>query len=383
MPKVNPDILIWARMSAGLTPAEACKKLQIKERRLEEIESGKTAPTRRQLVNMSEKYRRPLLTFYLSKQPQETDKGQDYRTLPGGKLPDSEALLDALLRNVIARQGLVRAALEDAEEDEPIAFVGSASIRDGIEQVVDMIEDSLQFSAKIFHDEKTVNDAFSSLRSAAERAGVFVLLMGNLGTHHTDIDPEVFRGFALSDKIAPFVVINEKDSKAAWSFTLLHELTHIFLGETAISGYEGDAAVERFCDAVAARFLLQPADLAAIDTSNIKQLLASVTSFAQNRNVSRKMIAYNLLNNGHISRRLYQQLSSRFDEDRIAEMAARKERGGAADYYVVRRHRAGHGLVSFVKRMVSDGRLSSVKAGTVLGVKPTAVRRTVNQSNPA
>ena len=70
--------------------------------------------------------------------------------------------------------------------------------------------------------------------------------MGNLGTHHTDIDVRIFRGFALADDVAPFVVINEKDSRAAWSFTLLHELVHILLGETGISGYNSNAEIERF-----------------------------------------------------------------------------------------------------------------------------------------
>ena len=35
---------------------------------------------------------------------------------------------------------------------------------------------------------------------------------GNLGSHHTDLEVEVFRGFALADDFAPFVVVNPKDS---------------------------------------------------------------------------------------------------------------------------------------------------------------------------
>ena len=85
--------------------------------------------------------------------------------------------------------------------------------------------------------------------------------MGNLGSHHSDIDARVFRGFALADPVAPFVVVNEKDSRTAWSFTLLHELAHLWLGQTGVSGYDGEAEVEKFCDAVAARFLLDPQEL--------------------------------------------------------------------------------------------------------------------------
>ena len=49
MPKVNPDILRWARKTAGLTPEEATKKLQLREargvsavNRLASLESGES-----------------------------------------------------------------------------------------------------------------------------------------------------------------------------------------------------------------------------------------------------------------------------------------------------------------------------------------------------
>ncbi len=70
----------------------------------------------------------------------------------------------------------------------------------------------------------------------AKRAGVLVLVLGNLGSHHTDLGVEVFRGFSLADDLVPFVVVNPKDSAAARCFTLLHELAHLWVGEPGISG---------------------------------------------------------------------------------------------------------------------------------------------------
>jgi Zn-dependent peptidase ImmA (M78 family) len=204
-----------------------------------------------------------------------------------------------------------------------------------------------------------------------------VLLLGNLGTYHTDIDPRDFRGFALADRVAPFVVINENDSRAAWSFTLLHELAHIWLGETGVSGYEGEARIERFCDGVAARFLLDPAELAelrVVEADNLDELMDRIGEFAGARNLSRKMLAYNLLRSNLISAKTYRSLSDKLDEERTAQKAG----GGAADYYTVRRHRIGPGLVSLVRRMVAGGALSTTQAGRVLGVKPTAVARLVD-----
>jgi Zn-dependent peptidase ImmA (M78 family)/transcriptional regulator with XRE-family HTH domain len=384
MPKVNPDILTWARESAGLSLDEAAAKLGLSgPDRLEALERGEQNPTRRQLVRMSEKYHRPLLTFYLANPPQRSNKGQDFRTLPEGEVPDEEALLDALLRDVLARQGLVRAALEEVEEDQTLPFVGSARMRDGVDPLVASLRKVLGVSLDEFRRQKTTTDAFKVLRAGAERAGAFVLLAGNLGSHHTNLDARVFRGFALADRVAPFVVVNENDSRAAWSFTLLHELAHVWLGETGVSGYEGEAEIERFCDEVAARFLLDPVELASVrarEVDNLDDFKARIGEFAGARNLSRKMVAYNLLRSNLITARMYRSLSDEFD----AERAQKPDRGaGSPDYYTVRRHRVGPGLVDLIRRMVAGGALSTTKAGRVLGVKPTAVDRLVDGGRAA
>jgi len=390
MPKVNPQILKWTREAASLSLEEAAQKLGMSgdgaAERLEAIEGGDKDPTRPMLVRMSEKYRRPLLTFYLLGPPKKSDKGRDFRTLPEAPPTGTEALLDALLRDLHARQGLVRAALKEAEEDEPLGFVGSARITDGVNSLVESIRQTLDVSLEDFRQQRTIDDAFKLLRAGAERAGVFVLLMGNLGSHHTDIDVRAFRGFALADAVAPFIVINEKDSRAAWSFTLLHELAHIWLGQTGISGYDGEEEVERFCDAVAARYLLDPQELQQIGAAaSIKpnELSDRIGEFANERNLSRKMVAYNLWRAGAISAVAYRRLSDSFDVERRALQAKGRESEGGADYYVVRRHRVGSALLELVRRMVAGGALSTVKAGRVLGVKPTNVDRLVANDHVA
>ena len=385
MPRIAPQVLIWARETAGLSVEAAAKKLGVSAQRLAAFEAAEREPTRQQIVAMSKRYHRPLLAFYLPKPPNDAEQPRDFRSLPERPPPGSEALVTALIRDVLARQYLVKSALEELEEDKRLSFVGSMRVADGIDAAVAALQSLLKVTRDDFRAQKSADSAFSILRSGAERAGVFVLLMGNLGTHHTDIDVRIFRGFALADDVAPFVVINEKDSRAAWSFTLLHELVHILLGETGISGYNSNAEIERFCDSVAAGFLLSPAELAQIelaDRPGLRVLSDRISAFSNTRNLSRKMVAYNLLRANLISSAAYQELSSSFDAERLRRKEEEDKEGGP-NYYVVRRHRLGSGLIDAVDRMISAGALSTPKAGLVLGVKPTNVYQLIAQGKAA
>jgi hypothetical protein len=63
--------------------------------------------------------------FYLNQPPKTGDRGQDFRTLPGEDRYNPE--LDALIRDIKSRQGLVRSILED-DEAERLTFVGAATM---------------------------------------------------------------------------------------------------------------------------------------------------------------------------------------------------------------------------------------------------------------
>jgi Zn-dependent peptidase ImmA (M78 family)/transcriptional regulator with XRE-family HTH domain len=378
MPKINPEIITWARETAGLSLEDAARAIglsgQQPSERLAEIERGEREPTRRQLGEMARKYRRPLLTFYLPARPQPGRPTHDFRTLPEREA-GGEAVLDAILRDVKARQAIVVGALEDSDHLEPLPFVGAANLQDGSGDLAKRMEGVLRFTRAEFRAARNVTEAFKALRDACEAAGVYVILMGNLGSFHSALSPKVFRGFAMADEFAPFIVINENDARSAWAFTLLHELAHILLGASGISGYGSDEALERTCDAAAAQFLVTDNELRGLagHARNPAELKAAIGDFANVRKVSRTMLAYNLWRVGVIPWALFQDLAAAFTAER--EEAKEDRAKGQVDYYVVRRHRIGRALIHFVNRMVADGVLSSISAGRVLGVKPTAVGR--------
>lgn len=388
MPRVNPEILRWARETAKLTPEEAVKKILLAPARgvsavdrLAALEKGEDTPSRPMLVKMAKQYRRPLLTFYLSAPPQRGDRGQDFRTLPEGHTVTDEALLDALLRDVQARQSMVRAVLEDEDEATVLPFVGSMKMTDGAPAILTSIRKTLQVSLSEFRSQATLEGAFGLLRDAAEAVGVFVLLRGNLGSYHTDIDLQTFRGFALADPVAPFVIINSQDAKGARSFTLLHELVHVWLGQTGVSGEGGELEIEEFCNGIAGEFLFPMAEFKELrfrETTDLEALEPQINAYAKKYNVSSTMIAYKLYQTGAIDKGAWNHFRTTFYDKRQEylhrEKERRKKQKGGPNANVVDGHRLGSGLLSLVDRMMNVGALTTTKAGKVLGVKGQRVQ---------
>lgn len=390
---VNPAILRWARETAGFGLEDAARKIALPRtkaltavERLEALESGDAAPTRALLVRMAKQYRRPLLTFYLSDVPEKGDRGNDYRTLPDGYDSTDDAILDALIRGIRARQSMLRAALEDEEEAEELPFIGSKRMSDGVQDVVTSIRETLPLTLDEFRQAQSADEAFKKLRTAVESLGIYVVLAGNLGSYHTAIELRTFRGFALSDPVAPFIVMNDQDARAAWSFTLLHELTHLWLGQTGVSGGYAELAVEQFCNDVAGEYLLPGNELLTFELPAESELADSITEFANERNVSRSMVAYKLYRLRRVERNVWLRLSTHFREEWLAGRETRRERSrnqeGGPNYYAVRRHRVGNALLTVVERMMRAGTLTTTKAGTILDVKAKNVQSLLSVGEP-
>jgi Zn-dependent peptidase ImmA (M78 family) len=379
MSAIQPEILTWARETARLSLDDAARAVGLKAaygvsgaERLAKLEDGKVEPPRPLLEKMAKAYRRPLLVFYLSAPPKKGHRGQDFRTLPGRDLDNPE--LDALIRDIKGRQGLVRSILED-EEEESVDFVGTATMDVPAKALAVRVAQRFDIDLRRYRAEKTVEAAFSYLRAKIEDGGVFVLLLGNLGSHHTNIPVEIFRGFAIADKLAPMIVINDQDTKSAWSFTAMHELVHLWLGSTGISGTDTTDKIEQYCNDVAGEILLPAEELKVFsDVSSFDTAVKDITAFAARWRVSRSMVAFKLYRTGKISHAAWSRLNAEFHDDFLAfkqkESEQKKASDNGPDYYVVRRHRIGTALLGLVRRALDDGNLTYTKAGRVLGVKP-------------
>jgi len=394
MPNINHLILSWARDTAELSLEGAAHKLHIAdgksssaEEKLLAYENGVVSPSRSLLLRMSKVYRRPILTFYLNKPPLIGDRGEDFRTLPDSFEGVENVYVDVLIREIKARQSVIRETLIDEDEELKLDFVGKNTHDQGVQKITETLQNLLNFDLDEFRSQKNYGDAFKLLRNQVEEAGVFVLLQGNLGSHHTNIGVTAFRGFALSDDIAPFIIINDRDAKSAWSFTLLHEMAHLALGKTGVSGAYAEKKIEKLCNEVASEFLLSSDEFSNFNPSslNFEVIREEVSSYAYSKKISSSHIAYRLYLRGSIDKSLWEKLSdyfhARWIEQRGKLKIKNQDQEGGPSYYVVRQYKLG-ALVSLVRRFTYSGALSTTKAGMLLNVRPLKVHRLFDVGQP-
>lgn len=398
--QINPNLLAWARETAGLSPEAAATKLGLKttakataSEKLLEAERGERQVGRGLLQKAAAAYQRPLVTFYLPNPPSRGERGQDFRVASGARSPRNDAMLDALVRDVRARQQLVREVLADDEDFRSLPFVGTSRVGDGAIKVAAGIRSELGVTVEDQRRAKNPAAMFSLLRSAAEKTGVFVLLLGDLGSHHSDLGDDIFRGFALADKIAPFVVINDNDAVTARSFSLIHELAHIWIGASGVSGpLQGlpESVVERFCNEVAGEFLLPSEGLSVVsegeglDAAHALELSNEVSNTWK---VSQGVVVYRLMANGwitdEVSAALFRLFAERWRVERQRAKDSRETDDSGPSFYIVRRSRLGAGLLSVVRRALQDDVLTHTKAARILGVAATRVDQLLQERRRA
>ena len=379
---INPEMLGWARKRAGFSLEKATKKIGLSLSTLTKMEGGERKPTRRQLDKIAKSYWCPLTVFYASQPPLPTKCGVDFRSseLVTTTTAEEQGRLDALVRDVYARQSIVKDVLEDDEDEEPRSFVGSLKDTGDIDAAVEAVKKILNLP-----DDKILD--FNELRERAHSIGVFVLLVGDLGHHSTRIDASVFRGFAIADPIAPFVIINNYDAEIARSFTLMHELTHVMIGKSGISGEVtiDDSQtelikIERFCNDVASHILLPAKSLTGINMLDDEATARStIEKLARKYKVSHSMIAYRLYRENLVVGEIYNHLRQVYkkmwqNQKKQEKQSQRNKGGGGPSFYTLRGNRIGNLLINFVRQSLNANEITYTKAEKILDIKAVSVR---------
>jgi Zn-dependent peptidase ImmA (M78 family) len=253
---IKPELLRWACERAGY----GTEALTHRFPHLPAWERNEAQPTFKQLEDFAKATHTAIGYLFLAEPPVEKVPIPDFRT-SGTETVESPSpdLLDTIYL-CQQRQEWYREFARFAG-DKPFSFVGSVGVAGDIVRIAETIRQALGFDLGARRKARTWTEALSQFIGQADEVGVLVMVNGVVGNNNRrKLDPDEFRGFALSDDLAPLVFINGADTKSAQMFTLAHELAHIWLGQSALSN-DGPVStpshsVEIWCNQVAAEILV-------------------------------------------------------------------------------------------------------------------------------
>jgi len=327
---VRCDLLLWACERAGRSVDALARQKSFSK--LPAWISGEERPTFKQLEKFAQATYTPFGYFFLPKPPEEYVPIPDLRTVGnqyrGHPSPD---LLDTMYI-CQQRQEWYRDFARSIGE-KPLPFVGSVSLESDVAEVARNIRQALGFNLEERREMPTWTEALRRFIQQADSFGIMVMVSGIVGSNtRRPLDPKEFRGFALSDPLAPLIFINGKDTKAAQMFTLAHELAHIWLGETALSDVGPvtmpSNKIEVWCNQVAAE-LLVPLSALREDHPSDNSLREELDRLARWFKVSTLVILRRLHDAGKLTRdELWQAYNE--EVDRLLAMS----KGGGGNFYL-------------------------------------------------
>lgn len=370
---INPSLLRWARERAGLDLTEAAVVANVKTEQLIAWESDESKPTFRQAQSLAQAFHAPFGYLFLATPPQEPIPVPDLRTQGGAEVPSPSINLLETLRSVLQRQAWYIEYMKDHER-QPLEFVGRFQLgANPIQVAADMRE---VLGVDIEHGQRTWDVYFRHLIEAAEEAGVLVMRSGIVGNNtHRKLDVGEFRGFAVSDPLAPVVFINSADAPAARLFTLMHELAHLWIGSTGISNAAPGSNMreEVMCNAVAGEFLAPRAQFLEFWNKLPENLTHRVGELARRFHVSTLVIMRRALDLGLVNQAAYaEHYRSALDEFNAQE-------GGGGNFY---RNAGAKNSQRFAHAVVNEalsGRMLLRDAGRLLGVQPNKIQEFAGQ----
>lgn len=320
-------------------------------------------PTLKQLEKFSNKLHVPFGYLLLQEPPEEILPIPFYRSI-AGNTKTSINVFDTIQILQRRQEWLKDYLLEN--EHEPLSFVGKFNIEASVDDIVKDIRNTLNLNDKWASGFKTWEDALNHLTEQIEEIGIVINFNGVVQNNtHRPISVKECRGFVLVDEIAPFMFVNNADAKAAQLFTLIHELAHIWLGESA--GFENqnmlpsNDPIEILCDKVAAEFLVPTEILQSIwlELNDIKKT-------AHFFKVSPIVIARRILDLGIYTKKKFFDFYNSYME----EFREKKERmGSGGDFYATAKKRISLAFAAHINNAVKTNQLLYRDAYKLTGLK--------------
>lgn len=365
---ISPDMLQWARERAGMEPESLLSRFA----KYEEWEAGETQPTLKQLENFAKAVHVPMGYLFLPEPPQERLPIPDFRTLDNRQVTRPSPNLLDMLYNCQERQAWYKEFAQITRQ-KPLEFIGSVNRSMKVEDIANQIRHTLKFDIVERSQCRTWEDALRLFIQQAEEVGILVMVSGVvLSNNNRKLDTQEFRGFALSDRLAPLVFINGSDSKSGQMFTLAHELAHLWLNSSGVSNasaapLNGFSKEEVWCNAVAAELLVPLKTLKPL-LQDDEALDKAVARLSKHFKVSTLVILRRLLDAKWLSRDEFDQAWQQ-ERARLREIAERSGSGG--DFYRTTISRVSRRFTQAIVTSTLEGQTLYRDAFRMLGVSKT------------
>lgn len=369
---INKEIITWAIIRSG----NELEDFYLKNPTVKAWIDGDKKPTVKQLESFTQKVHVPFGYMFLGKPPKEKIPIPFFRT--GAKSPKAEKIslnVYHTIQIIEERQNWLTEYLNTLGYDD-LDFVGRFDVNTPYKTIVNDIKKELGLSNDWASKFNNWEDTLNYLTIQIEKLGIIVTFNGVVeNNNRRPIKVSECRGFVLVNEKAPFLFINSADAKAAQMFTLIHELAHIWLGETA--GFDNkqmipaDDPIEILCDKIAAEFLVPEQYFRdKWKSSNDFKYLSKVFK------VSPIVIARRALDLQLISRKKFFDFYNAY----LSGLKQRKEtKSGGGNFYATAKKRISLRFAGFVNNAVQENNLLYRDAYRLTSLKGNTYDRFINE----
>jgi Zn-dependent peptidase ImmA (M78 family) len=327
---------------------------------LSEWMSGEKEPTVKQLEAFAKSVNVPFGYLFLEKAPKEEVPFPMFRGDAGLSNHFDLNVYDTV-NSLQLRQDWLEYYLQENEIDT-CKFIRSVTLKTPIGETVSKLRTMLGLQPRWAFGLIRTEAAVSKMTEAIEEAGIFVAYNGVVGNNtHRPISVSECRGFALVNNTAPYIFVNSGDAPTAQLFTLVHETVHIMLGISA-GHAEADTlshdANEKYCDMVAAEFLVPAVELKSVWNGDVKET-------AHKFRVSELVVARRAHDMGLLTNDEY---SAFWMEYRKRPIKKKERESGGGNFYRTSVKRVGRLFAIHVKNAVADRQLSYLDAYRLTGL---------------
>ena len=367
---INPTLITWAIARAGFDVDKFLDNNPTIQKWIDEIKK----PTVKQLEHFAHKVHIPFGYLFLPEPPKETIPFPFFRT--GNQQTDKVSLnVFDTIQILQRRQDWITEYLQDNEQ-EPLSFVGRFDENATANEVVADIRNTLELQPNWACNFATWEETLAFITNKIEAIGVFINFNGIVENNtHRPIPVDECRGFVLVNRYAPFMFVNAADAKAAQLFTIIHELAHIWLGESA--GFDNqnlmpaDDPIEKLCDGIAAEFLVPASSL--IDIWQDKPSIDYARRYFKVSPIviGRRAMDLGLITNGEFFT-FYNGYMDSFKQKK-------GNQSGGGDFYATARKRVSVSFASYVNQAVNQNKLLYRDAYKITGLKGDTYQKFVTQ----